>query len=154
MVDRGRALPFSGLDPLRALSDMQGEINRVFDAYFGPRGRPAPLERTWTPPLDVYETRDELIVSVELPGVREKDVHLAIVGDVLSLRGQRAANGEIREENYHRIERWSAGFERHVQLPIAVQADRVRATYKDGVLDIRLPKGEEVMPREIKIEPG
>ncbi|PYM54394.1 MAG: molecular chaperone, partial [Candidatus Rokuibacteriota bacterium] len=83
-----------------------------------------------------------------------KDVHLSIVGEVLSLRGQRVPNGEVREENYHRIERWSGTFERHIQLPIPVQADKVRAIYRDGVLDVRFPKVEEVKPREIKIELG
>ena len=93
-------------------------------------------------------------MTVELPGVKEKDVRLSIVGEVLSLRGQRVPNSEVREENYHRIERWSGSFERHIQLPISVQADKVRATYRDGVLEIRLPKVEEVKPREIKIEVG
>jgi len=121
-------------------------------AYFDDPGRAT--ERTWAPPLDVYETKDDLVMTVELPGVKEKDVRLSIVGEVLSLRGQRVPNSEVREENYHRIERWSGSFERHIQLPISVQADKVRATYRDGVLEIRLPKVEEVKPREIKIEVG
>jgi HSP20 family protein len=75
-------------------------------------------------------------------------------GDVLSLRGQRGIAAEAREANYHRIEGWSGTFERQVQLPIPVQADRIRASYRDGVLEIRLPKLEEVKPREIKIEVG
>ncbi len=150
-----RWLRFQRLDPFRDLMDVQSEINRAFDVYFGTRSRPgAVAERTWAPALDVYETKDDLVVSVELPGVKEKDVHLSIVGDVLVLHGQRAPEGEIREEHYHRIERWSGNFERQVQLPIPVQPDKVRATYHDGVLDIRLPKVEEVKPREIKIEVG
>jgi HSP20 family protein len=86
--------------------------------------------------------------------VKEKDIHLSIVGDTLSLRGQRMADPQVRDEQYHRIERWSGSFERHIQLPIPVQPDRVRASYRDGVLEIRLPKVEEVKPREIKIEVG
>ena len=152
MADRWRDIHLSRFDPLRGLNDMQNDINRVFDAYFGPRARA--VERTWAPPLDVYETKDDLVIAVELPGVREKDVHLSIVGEVLSLRGQRVPNGEVREENYHRMERWSGTFERHIQLPIPVQADKVRAIYRDGVLDVRFPKVEEVKPREIKIELG
>ena len=93
-------------------------------------------------------------MAVELPGVREKDIHLSMTGDVLSLRGQRGIAAEAREENYHRIERWSGTFERHVQLPIPVQGDEIRASYRDGVLEIRLPKLDEVKPREIKIEVG
>jgi HSP20 family protein len=150
-MDRWRIHRF---DPFRELTDMQAEINRAFDAYFGVRPRTAESERTWAPPIDVYETRDDLVVAVELPGVREKDIHLSMTGDVLSLRGQRGVAVEVQEENYHRIERWSGTFERHVQLPIPVQTEKIRASYRDGVLEIRLPKLEEVRPREIKIEVG
>jgi HSP20 family protein len=140
-------------DPFQDLTDIQAEINRAFDAYFGVHPRTA-TERTWAPPIDVYETRDDLVVAVELPGVREKDIHLSMTGDVLSLRGQRGIAADAPEESYHRIERWSGTFERQVELPIPVQADRIRASYRDGVLEIRLPKLEEVKPREIKIEVG
>jgi HSP20 family protein len=150
MVDRWSR--FSRFDPLRDLVDMQSEMSRALDTYFGQRARPAPVERAWVPPVDIFETKDDLVVAVELPGVREKDVQLSLVGEMLSLRGQRQPNAEVREENYYRIERWSGPFERHVQLPIPVQADRVRATYRDGMLEIRLPKVEENKPREIKIQ--
>ena len=141
-------------DPFRDVTDMQTEINRTFDAYFDGRPWAGAPERTWIPLIDVYETREELVVAVEVPGVREKDIHLSMTGDVLSLRGQRGIAAEAREESYHRIERWSGTFERHVRLPIPVQADRIRASYRDGVLEVRLPKPEEVKPREIKIEVG
>ena len=141
-------------DPFRELSDMQTEISRAVDSYFGVRPHLAATERTWAPPIDVYETRDDLVVAVELPGVCDKDIRLSITGDVLSLRGQRGIAGEAPEESYHRIERWAGTFERHVELPIPVQADKIRATYRDGILEIRLPKLDEVKPREIKIELG
>lgn len=143
-------------DPVRNLLDVHNEMNRMFDTYLGSRLQPQPatLDRAWTPAVDVYETKDDLVVTTELPGVSESDIHLSIVGETLSLRGQRPLNREIKEESYHRIERWSGAFERHIQLPIPVQADRVGATYRDGVLEIRLPKVEEVKPREIKIRVG
>ncbi len=153
-VERWRPFRFERLDPFRDLMDMQTELSRAFDTYFGRPARPGAVDRVWAPAVDIYETRDDLVVTAEVPDVREKDVHLSIVGDVLSLRGQRMSDPQVKEENYHRIERWSGGFERHIQLPIPVQADRVRATYRDGVLEIRLPKVEEVKPREIKIELG
>jgi HSP20 family protein len=140
------------LDPFRSLADIEDKMNRVFDVYFGRQARPGGVDRVWAPAIDIHETRDELVVSVELPGVREKDVHLSITGEVLTLRGQRVADHPGKEEHYHRIERWSGSFERHVQLPIPIQADRVRATYRDGVLEVRLPKMDEAKPREIKIE--
>jgi HSP20 family protein len=105
----------------------------------------------------VYETRDDLIVVAEVAGVREKDIHLSIVEDVLSLKGQRtpaAEDTEDKDEHYHRIERWTGNFERHIQLPVPVQGDKVRASYRDGVLEVRLPKIEEVKPREIRIDVG
>jgi HSP20 family protein len=153
-VERWRPLRFERLDPFRDLLDIQSEVNRAFDAYFGRQARPGAMDQVWAPAVDIYETKDDLVVTAELPGVKEKDVHLSIVGDVLSLRGQRVLDNQVKEENYHRIERWTGSFERHIQLPIRVQADRVRATYRDGVLEIRLPKVEEVKPREIKIDVG
>jgi HSP20 family protein len=133
---------------------MQSEMSRAMDQYYGRQTRPGAVDRVWAPASDMYETKDDLVVTAELPGVKEKDIHLSIVGDMLSLRGQRMADQQVRDEQYHRIERWSGSFERHIQLPIPVQADRVRASYRDGVLEIRLPKVEAVKPREIKIEVG
>jgi len=153
-VERWRPFRFESLDPFRDVIDVQVDMNRLFNGYFGQRANPIGTERVWAPALDIHETKDDLVVTAELPGVKEQDVRLSIVGEVLSLRGQRIADREVKEENYHRIERWSGSFERHVQLPIPVQQDRIRATYRDGILEIRLPKVEAAKPREIKIEVG
>jgi HSP20 family protein len=92
-------------------------------------------------------------VTFELPGVREKEVSLNITGDVLTLKGERRwEKGELKDESYHRLERVYGKFERSVPLPVPVQADKVRATYRDGVLEIKLPKAEEVKAKEIKID--
>ena len=153
-IDRWRPFRMERVDPFRDLLEIQTEMNRALDTYLGRQARTGAVDRVWAPAIDVYETKDDLVVAVEVPGVKEKDIHLSIVGDMLSLRGQRPADGQVKEESFHRIERWSGSFERHVQLPIPVQADRVRASYRDGVLEIRLPKVEEVKPREIKIDVG
>jgi len=153
-VDYWRPFRFERLEPVRDLFDIQSEMNRVFDTYFGRQTRPGVMDRVWAPPIDIYETKDDLVVTVELPGVKDQDVHLSITGEVLSVRGQRLPDHQLREENYHRIERWSGNFERHVQLPIPVQPDKVRASFRDGVLEIHLPKVEAVKPREIKIDVG
>jgi HSP20 family protein len=142
------------VDPFRDLLEIQTEMNRALDTYFGRQARPGAMDRVWAPAIDIYETKDDLVVTAELPGVKEKDINLSIVGDMLSLRGQRLVDHQVEDENYHRIERWSGSFERHIQLPIPVQTDKVRASYRDGVLEIRLPKIEEVKPREIKIDVG
>lgn len=152
-VQRWRPFRLERVDPIRELLDTQTEMSRLFDTYFGHPGR-AVNERVWTPAVDIYETKDELVVTVELPGVKEKEVQLSIVADTLSLRGHRTADREVQDENYHRIERWSGSFERSIQLPFPVRTEQVRANYHDGVLEIRLPKVEEIKPREIKIEVG
>ena len=128
-------------DPGRDMSDLQQELNRLFDSFFGrgPQGTGQPaagLERAWAPVMDMYETKDELVVAVELPGVNEKDVQLSMTGDVLTLRGERASAPDPSQHAQYRGERWYGRFERSVALPIPVQADRVKASYRDGVLTI------------------
>lgn len=100
----------------------------------------------------MYETKDELVLKVERPGVREKDASLSITGDVLTVKGERAFDQEQKDENYVHVERVYGKFERSIQLPMPVQADRVKATYRDGVLEVKLPKAEEVKPKDIKID--
>ena len=141
-------------DPFRNMSDMQGEVNRLFDSFLG---RPAasataPALRPWAPVLDIHATKDDLVLSFELPGVTDKDVSLSITGDLLTLKGERMANRDVKDESVYHVERVYGKFERSVQLPIPVQAEKVKATYRDGVLEVRLPKVEEVKPKAIKID--
>ena len=138
------------LRPFGSVARWDSEVNHLFDGFFG---RPAASngERMWVPALDMYETKDEIVLNFELPGVREKDVTLSITGDVLTLKGERAFDSDVKGENYHHVERVFGKFERSVQLPMEVQADKVQATYRDGMLEVKLPKAEEVKPREIKI---
>ena len=151
-----RFRPFGqAVDPFRDLGDIQGEMNRLFDSFFG---RPSQqqsgtgMERVWAPAVDMHETKDDLVVTAELPGVSEKDIHLSITGDVLTLKGERNWNQDMKQDNCHRVERWFGRFERNLPLPMPVQADKVKASYRDGVLTVTLPKAEEIKPKEIKID--
>jgi HSP20 family protein len=139
-------------EPFRNLNDIQGEVNRLFDNFFGRPATVATAERLWAPLADMYETKDDLFVTLELPGVREKDVSVSITGDMLTVKGERRFERDLEDEGYHRLERVYGKFERSMPLPIPVQADKVKATYRDGVLEIRLPKVEAVKPKEIKID--
>ena len=140
-------------DPLRNVGDIQGEMNRLFDSFFGRPSTVTAGERVWGPLADVYETKDDLIVTFELPGVREKDVSVSITGDMLTVRGERRFERDLNGEGgFYRLERVYGKFERTMPLPIPVQGDKVKATYRDGVLEIRLPKVETVKPKEIKID--
>jgi HSP20 family protein len=141
-------------DPFRNINDIQGEVNRLFDSFLG---RPTTSAngsavRSWAPVLDMRETKDEVVLTFELPGISEKDVSLSITGDLLTVRGERTFNRDSKDEGVHHVERAYGKFERSVQLTMPVQADKVKATYRDGVLEVRLPKVEEVKPKEIKIE--
>jgi HSP20 family protein len=140
-------------EPLRGISEIQGEVNRLFDSLFG---RPAPAAtqsgRAWVPFVDMQETKDDLVLTIEVPGVREKDVSVSLTGDLLSVKGERRFEQEMKDQTWLHVERAYGKFERTIQLPMPVQADKVKAAYRDGVLEITLPKVEEVKPREIKID--
>jgi HSP20 family protein len=142
-------------EPFRNLSDIQGEVNRLFETF---AGRPAvgtmTSGRRWMPPVDMTETADDLVLAVEIPGIRESEVSVSITGDLLSIKGERRweQDAKEKENTVLHVERVFGQFERMIQLPFAVQADKVKATYRDGVLEVRLPKAEEVKPRTIKVD--
>jgi HSP20 family protein len=139
--------------PSRDLLGIRDEMNRLFDNFFSglPERRSGLLEGEWAPSIDIAETDNEIVVTAELPGVDQKDVDITITDDVLTLKGEKKEEKEIKKENYHRIERSYGGFQRTVTLPTGVQADKAKATYKDGVLTVNVPKTEEAKPKQIKI---
>ena len=139
-------------EPFRDLSDVQSEMGRLLEGVFGRHMPGASLERVWAPAVDMYETKDDLVFTAELPGMNEKDIKLSVHGDMLSLRGERMQVREAAPEGAYRGERWFGKFERTLALPIPVQTDKVKAIYRDGVLTITLPKAEENKPKEIAIE--
>ena len=153
MMERWRPFGFGDRwEPFRNVSDIQGEVNRLFDTFLGRPVQASPATRSWLPSVDMHETKDELVLSVEVPGVSEKDVTVSITGDLLSIKGERRVADPTSDQKYLHVERVYGQFERLIQLPMAVQADKVKAMYRDGVLTITLPKAEELKPREIKID--
>jgi HSP20 family protein len=144
VVEGWRAFPgaLSGWEPFRGLTDIQHEMNRMVDSVFGRPAVVSTAERMWVPLCDMYETKDDLYVTFELPGVS-----VSITGDVLTVKGERRSEKELQDDGVHRLERAYGRFERAVPLPVPVQADKVTATYRDGVLEIKLVK-----PKEIKID--
>ncbi|HZI74988.1 MAG TPA: Hsp20/alpha crystallin family protein [Gemmatimonadales bacterium] len=137
-------------DPSRDLTDLQTQMNQIFDHALGQSA--GMMDRSWAPPADMGETPDELIVYVDLPGLSEKDIRVAITGDLLMIQGERPLREPNQEASHYRRERWFGKFERTFALSIPVEAGRIRATYRDGVLIVRLPKAEGVKPKEIKIQ--
>jgi HSP20 family protein len=139
--------------PMGNLQSFQDEMNRLFNQFFrGGNGEEAGWGlRTWTPPVDIYETDDALVLKAELPGVSKDDVSVEVHQNTLILRGQRKHEAEVKEEHYHRVERAYGTFQRSFVLPTLVDQDKVQATYKDGVLELHLPKSEAAKPKRIAI---
>jgi len=129
-----------------------GEINRLFDSAL-----PAwPTELTngaisWNPAADIYETDNELVVYVDLPGIDPKMVDARVANNILTIRGERRVEKKYETETFHRIERSHGGFARSFTLATAVEAGKIRATYKAGVLTLTLPKAETAKPKRIEI---
>lgn len=138
-------------DPFAELRDLQREMDRLFDSFFG-RARTEIAETGWSPLVDLYETKDNLVVKAELPGVKPEEVEVSIVGDTLTLKGERKEEKEAREEGYYHRELTYGAFHRSLTLPQTVDPGKVKATFKNGILEIVLPKKEEAKPKAIKVE--
>jgi len=139
--------------PTRDLLNIREEMNRLFDDFFTgwPERRKGLTEGDWAPSVDIAETENDVLVTAELPGIKQEEVDITITDDVLTLKGEKKEEKEIKKENYHRIERSYGSFQRSINLPTGVQGDKAKASYKDGILRISIPKAEEAKPKQIKI---
>lgn len=121
--------------------NLRREMERFFDRFVEPGGEPfETMAGDWVPKLDVAETKEAMVVKAEMPGVDPKDIEVTFMGDLLTLKGERAKEAEEKEERYHRMERTYGAFLRSVRLPMAVDGSNVTATFKNGVLVVTLPK--------------
>ena len=145
-------------EPFRDLQAVQERLNRVFDEAFRgvPRGGDDEwaLGGSWAPSVDIFEHEGNLVLKAELPGVDPKDVDVRVENNVLTLRGERKFETEVKKEKYHRVERAYGTFSRSFTLPNVVDTEKIKADYKDGVLSITLPKKAEAQPRQINIRLG
>jgi HSP20 family protein len=146
-----RFRPFAQ-DLSRDLTVVQTQMNRLFDNFVGQPSSSGLAERVWAPAADMYETKNEVVITAELPGLSEKDIHLSITGDRLTIQGERQWSGEVQDASHYRRERWFGKFERTFSLPMPVESGQIKAAYRDGVLTVKLPKVEEIKPKGIKIE--
>ena len=126
---------------------MQKEIDRMFDRYQGGETAPADLR----PSVDIVENDNDFVVSMELPGVRKEDVKLTVSDGVLTVKGEKKQERELKEDQYRRLERSFGGFERSFTLPAAARSEAIAASYSNGVLTITIPKAEQAKPREIQV---
>jgi len=131
-------------NPTKDLFDIRSRFDSLFENFF-PTRNAANGESlwNWNPSVDVYDNEDHIVIKAELPGVEKDQIAIDLQGRVLTLKGERAAENEVKEENYYRRERSHGRFERSFMLPVETEPESIKAEYKDGVLNIRLPKPEE-----------
>lgn len=139
--------------PARELYSVNNRLNQLFESFFGERNPDWYQEAgAWAPEVDVEETTNAIVLRADLPGMSKQDMHISVENNRLTISGERKSEKSDKERNFHRIERTYGSFCRSFSLPATVLADRVEASYKDGVLEVTVPKAEEVKPREIDIK--
>lgn len=139
------------LTPLEQMSSLRDEINRLFEAPFGDFMRAGEFLDSRAPALDLREDKDNLVATVELPGLKKEDIDVSVHDGVLSLSGERRRESKTEEAGLHRCERSYGRFQRSLSLPKPVKVGDVKASYKDGILTVIMPKTEEAKPKQITV---
>ena len=137
-------------EPLKELANLREEMDRMWNRFFGEWPSREAFRGEWAPSVDVSETKENILVKAEVPGMNPKDIDISLANDILTIKGKKQQETEEKEENYHRIERSYGSFSRSIRLPRDVIGEKIKASYKNGVLTITLPKSEEA--KEIKIQ--
>jgi HSP20 family protein len=137
-------------EPVRGLTTLQDQINRVFHDAFDRTGEDANLT-AWAPAVDIYETEHELVVKADLPDIDPKDLDIRVEHNILTIRGERKFEKQVNEDKYLRVERSYGSFARSFTLANTVNANAIKAEYQNGVLTLTIPKREEAKPKQIKV---
>jgi len=139
-------------EPFDGLTRFQSRINELFDETFG-QSRTTPTSTTglWYPPVDILESKDSYLIRAELPGMKKENVHLEVQEGTLTLSGERKFDEPASGVEYHRVERVTGKFSRSFYLPQTIKQDSIKATFKDGVLEVHVPKADEAKPKQIAI---
>jgi HSP20 family protein len=138
-------------EPFRELAALQNEMGRWMGQLAGTMTPGNGQSSTWLPSVDAWETEDELVLAFDLPGIPEDDIAVELEDNVLTVSGERQRTAEHSSERFYRFERRYGTFSRSVTLPVGVKEDEIKASYEDGVLEIRVPKPEEEKPKRIKV---
>ena len=145
--------PFRELTPFSDFDRMKREMERVWDTFLeGDVRKESKKDSVWLPSVDVSETKNDVVVKAELPGMDPKDIEVTLSDGHLMIKGQKKHEKEEKDEDYHFVERSYGSFVRAVHLPKEVKHDKISASYKNGVLKVVLPKSEEAKTKEVKIK--
>lgn len=142
--------PGAAVSPWRALSDMERTMDEVFGRWPS-AWRRLPQAKEWMPSMEMYEKDSKFIIKAELPGVKEKDIDVSVSDHTLTIKGEKAAEKEVNEEDYYFSESTYGSFMRSITLPTDVDADKVEASLNDGVLEVSVPKIAEAKPKRVSI---
>ncbi len=140
-------------NPWTALPTLQNRVNRLFDDMFPEIGQGDDMGlMEWRPMVDTYEKDDAIVVNAELPGVNKEDISVDVKNNILTISGERKHEEDVNEDNYFRKERFYGKFQRSFTLPDNVDSEKVDAAYKDGVLEVKIPKTEQGTTKKIEIK--
>jgi HSP20 family protein len=139
-------------DPFRELLTLQERLDKMYRDMERTRKEEDFVSSEWRPPVDIFESGDTFVLKLEIPEVERESIDIKINDNELTIRGERKVEPGIDPESYHRMERGYGTFARSFSLTKTIDASRIKATVKDGILRIELPKKEEVKPKQIKIE--
>jgi len=163
MADKAKAKETKAVTPWRPFMDLtrwERDMDRMMEDFFGRRMRPWWPER-WSrrevmeleaPAVDLFEDKNDIVIKAELPGMEKENLEVKLTDHMLTIKGEKKKEQEIKEENYYRSERSYGSFIRTLELPADVHADKVKASFKNGVLEVRLPKTEEAKTKEVKVK--
>lgn len=140
----------SRFEPFRGATSLQDQINRLLNGAFDRTSEEANLT-TWAPAVDIYETEHELVVKADIPEIKPEELDIRVENNILTIRGERKFEKEVSENNYLRVERSYGSFSRSFSLANTVNAEAIKADYKNGVLTLSIPKREEAKPKQIKV---
>jgi HSP20 family protein len=163
MADKAKEKEAKAVTPWRPFMDLtrwDRDMDRTMEDFFGRRASPWWPGRWFrgddfdvrAPAVDLFEEKDDIVVKAELPGMDKDNIEVKLSDSTLTIKGEKKKEEEVKEENYYRSERTHGSFVRNVELPKAVHADKVKATFKNGILEVRIPKTEEAKAKEIKVK--
>ena len=140
-------------DPFREMAILQNRVNRAFGDIGRRYDDEAFARGAWVPPVDIFENeKHEIVLKAELPDLNREDIQLKVENNTLTLGGNKKASNEVKDEQYHRIERSFGSFSRTFTLPVTVDTGRIAAEYKNGVLTVTLPQREDAKPKQIEVK--
>ena len=141
-------------NPNRGLAPFGRQMNSLFDDFFGDLfdGVQTASDRAWNPKADIFEEDDRFVVQAELPGVEKDNISIDVDGRVLTIKGERSGENEVKEKNYYRRECSYGTFQRSFTLPDETDSEKIKAEYKDGVLKLNIPKPETRQPKKISVQ--